>query len=278
MTRISPSPGQKIIYLLLILLGGFILYVDINTNNFKNIKNGFNSFKISSHFLIKSFSINPIIDFKNHFQYKDRLIKENNQLNIALEKSYVEKYVISQDSKFFKDTKFLEDAANQNSINKPYHIAQLKKLDPNIFNCCDKHRMHIQLLTESNESFIEGVVFNSAGIIGHIIHDKNYKEVILLTDTSHFLPIKNISEDFFCNARGSGTSDYVICNFNPLVLNKEIAIGQNFFTSGLGGIYPKDIKIGVVEDIRTIDSNNTELNIKLFSNPMHSNLFGVINF
>ena len=55
MTRISPSPGQKIIYLLLIFLGGFILYVDINTNNFQNIKNGFNSFKISSLFFIKSF-------------------------------------------------------------------------------------------------------------------------------------------------------------------------------------------------------------------------------
>ena len=40
----------------------------------------------------------------------------------------------------------------------------------------------------------------------------------------------------------------------------------------------KDIKIGVLEDIHIIDSNNTELNIKLFSNPLDSNLFGVINF
>ena len=31
------------------------------------------------------------------------IIKENKELNIALEKSYVEKYLISQDSKFFKD-------------------------------------------------------------------------------------------------------------------------------------------------------------------------------
>ena len=278
MTRISPSPGQKIIYLLLIFLGGFILYVDINTNNFQNIKNGFNSFKISSYFLIKSFSINPIIDFKNHFRYKDKLIKENSELNIALEKSYIEKYLISQDSKFFKDTNFLKDTVDKNSFNEPYYVAQLKKLDPNIFNCCDKHRMYIQLLTESKESFIEGVVFNSSGVIGHIIHDTNYKEVILLTDTSHFLPIKNISEDFFCNARGSGISNYVICNFNPLVLNTEIKIGENFLTSGLGGIYPKDIKIGILEEIRVIDSNNTELNIKLSSNPLDSNLFGVINF
>ena len=267
MTRISPSPGQKIIYLLLIFLGGFILYVDINTNNFQKIKNGFSSFKISTLFFIKSSSINPIIDFKNHFQFKDKLIKENKKLHTALEKSYLEKYLISQDSKFFK-----------NNLNKPFYIAQLKNLDPNIFNCCDKHRMHIQLLTASNESLIEGVVFNTSGVIGHIIHETNYKEVMLLTDVSHSLPIKNISEDFYCNARGSGMSDYVICNYNPLVLNKKMEIGQNFLTSGFGGIYPKDIKIGILEDIKVIDSNNIELNIKLSSNPLNSNLFGVINF
>ena len=72
--------------------------------------------------------------------------------------------------------------------------------------------------------------------------------------------------------------DYVICNYNPLVLNKKMEIGQNFLTSGLGGIYTKDIKIGVLEDIKFIDSNNTEIKIKLFSNPLDSNIFGVINF
>ena len=105
--------------------------------------------------------------------------------------------------------------------------------------------MHIQLLIASNESLIEGVVFNTSGVIGHIIHETNYKEVMLLTDVSHSLPIKNISEDFYCNARGSGMSDYVICNYNPLISNKEMEIGQNFLTSGFGGIYPKDIKIGI---------------------------------
>ena len=54
MTRISPSPGQKIIYLL-IFLGGVHLYVDINTN-FQNINNGFSSFKTLTLF-VKSSSL-----------------------------------------------------------------------------------------------------------------------------------------------------------------------------------------------------------------------------
>ena len=139
----------------------------------------------------------------------------------------MEKYLISKDSKFFKDTKFIEERLNQNNLNKPYHIAQLKSLDPNIFNCCNKHRMYIQLIKESNESLVEGVVFNSSGVIGHIIHEMKYKEVMLLTDVSHSLPIKTYLRIFLQRKRKWNGR---LCNlqFNPLVLNKEIKIGQNF--------------------------------------------------
>tara|TARA_X000000368_G_scaffold207409_1_gene163733 strand:+ start:2677 stop:3513 length:837 start_codon:yes stop_codon:yes gene_type:complete len=278
MARILPPPGQKIISLLLIFLGGIILYFDINTNNFQSIKNSYNSVKISTNFFIKNFSINPIIDFSKHFQFKEKLIKENNQLKLALEKSYIEKYLISQDSKFFKNKKYLQNIIDSNNLNKPYHIAQLKSLDPNIFYCCDKHRMHIQLVNETMEDLSEGVVFNSSGIIGHIINDGKYKEVMLFTDTKHSLPLKNISEDFFCNAKGSGKSSYIKCNYNPLLLSKEIEVGEIFFTSGLGGVYPRDIKVGILKEIKVIESNDIELNIQLLTNPLVSHLFGVINF
>ena len=278
MARILPSPGQKIISLLLILLGGIILYLDINTSNFQSIKNGYNSFKISTKFFIKNLSINPIIDFSKHFQFKEKLIKENNELKLALEKSYVEKYLISQESKFFKNKKYLQNILDSNNLNKPYHIAKLKSLDPDIFYCCDKHRMYIQLVNETIEDLLEGVVFNRSGIIENIINDNRYKEVMLLTDINHSLPLKTESGEFFCNAKGSGKSSYVKCSYNPLLFNREIEIGETFFTSGLGGIYPKDIRIGILQEIKIIESNDIELNIQLLTNPLDSNLFGVINF
>ena len=278
MARISPSPGQKIIYLLLIISGILILYLDINTNSFKKVKYGFDSFKISSYFFVRSLSINPINYISNQFQSKDKLIKENNELKIALDKSYLERYLVSKDSKFFYDDSSLKKISKESNFNRSYYVAQLKDLDPNIFSCCDKHRMYIQLISESEEDLIEGVVFNTSGIIGHIIYDNNYKEVMMLTDIFHSLPIKNLSEDFFCNAKGSGKANYIICNYNPLVLNKKIELGQRFLTSGLGGIYPKDIEIGILDDIEVIDSNNTNLKIKLLTNPLDSNLLGVIKF
>ena len=138
--------------------------------------------------------------------------------------------------------------------------------------------MYIQLVNETIEDLLEGVVFNSSGIIGHIINDNRYREVMLLTDINHSLPLKTESGEFFCNAKGSGKSSYVKCSYNPLLLNREIEIGETFFTSGLGGIYPKDIRIGILQEIKIIESNDIELNIQLLTNPLDSNLFGVINF
>ena len=44
----------------------------------------------------------------------------------------------------------------------------------------------------------------------------------------------------------------------------------------MGGIYPKGILIGKVVEIREVDENFNEFDIKLVSSPMSSNLFGVL--
>ena len=60
MARISPTPGQKLTFVFLTLLSALILYLDITTNNFDNIKNGFKSVKITSLYIAKNISIEPI--------------------------------------------------------------------------------------------------------------------------------------------------------------------------------------------------------------------------
>ena len=55
-------------------------------------------------------------------------------------------------------------------------------------------------------------------------------------------------------------------------------LDQIFYTSGLGGIYPKNIKVGYIKSIEKISSNLTNLEIKLFANPLDDNLFGVLKY
>ena len=77
MARNTPTPGQKISYFLIILFGVFLLYLDINTNTFNSVKNVFSSFKISSSYLLKKYSIDQITELSRLFKSKDYLSKEN---------------------------------------------------------------------------------------------------------------------------------------------------------------------------------------------------------
>ena len=276
MARAAPTPGQKLSFIFFIILGSLILYIDITSNNFQSIKNGFKSFKISSFYIAKEISIEPLKSIFNLSKSKSQLVEENKDLREALELSYLNNYLISKENIFFKDKEIIKKAHNDNNYKFEYDIAYLKSIDPNMYKCCDKHRMFIDIKQNSDNLFVESIVFNTEGLVGQIIDESKFYEVLLLTDISHSLPIKLNSSEFFCNAKGSGRSEYIICTYNPLVWTEEIDENQIFYTSGLGGIYPKDIEVGYVSSIEVVDSTQTNIEIKLLANPLNGNMFGVL--
>ena len=276
MARNTPTPSQKISYFLVILFGVFLLYLDINTSTFNGVKNVFSSFKISSSYLLKKYSIDQITELSRLFKSKDYLSKENKMLKEQLDESYLDNFVISMEKSFFYDHSSLNKIINDNEFIESYSLAKLKSFNPNIFNCCDKHRMYIEIIQNRNKDIKEGAVFNEIGIIGQIVNNKSFYEVMLLTDTKSSIPLTNSKENFYCNALGSGVSGYITCSYNQLVWSDDHELGEKFFSSGLGGIYPKGIEIGKLESKKIIDPSTTLLKIKLISNPLHSNLFGVI--
>jgi len=278
MARTAPTPGQKLSFIFFVLLSSLILYIDITSNNFQSIKNGFKSFKISSSYIAKEISIEPLKSIFSLSKSKSQLIEENKGLRDALELSYLNNYLISKENIFFKDKEIIKKAHNQNNYKFEYDIAYLKSLDPNMYKCCDKHRMFIDIKQNSDNLYVESVVFNTEGLVGQIIGESKFYEVLLLTDISHILPIKLNSSEFFCNAKGSGRSEYIICTYNPLIWTKEIKENQTFYTSGLGGIYPKDIEVGYVSSIEVVDSTQTNIEIKLLANPLNGNMFGVLRY
>ena len=278
MARISPTPGQKLTFVFLTLLSALILYLDITTNNFDNIKSGFKSAKITSFYIAKNISIEPIKSLISLSKSKNKLIKENKDLKKALNNSYLNNYLISRENIFFKDQEIIRKAYDDTKYNFEYAVAQLRSINPNMYKCCDKHRMFIEVYGTSKHGYVESIVFNSSGILGQVIDKDKFAEVLLLTDISHSLPIKSESNEFFCNANGSGRAKIISCSYNPLVWNEEINLDQVFYTSGLGGIYPKDIKIGYIKDIEQVNSTITILEINLFANPLDGDLFGVLNY
>ena len=278
MARAAPTPGQKLSFIFFIILGSLILYIDITSNNFQSIKNGFKSFKISSFYIAKEISIEPLKSIFNLSKSKSQLVEENKDLREALELSYLNNYLISKENIFFKDKEIIKKAHNENNYKFEYDIAYLKSIDPNMYKCCDQHRMYIDIKQNSDNLYVESIVFNTEGLVGQIIDESKFYEVLLLTDISHSLPIKLNSSEFFCNAKGSGRSGYIICTYNHLVWTEEIEENEIFYTSGLGGIYPKDIEVGYVSSIEIIDPTQTNIEIKLLANPLNGDMFGVLKY
>ena len=273
MSRVAPTSGTKVLYFLCITISGFLIYLDLNYKSFEGIKNFYQSFIISSSYLFKSVTVEPIKFLYNISKDKSDLINENKKLKLELDKSYISNFIISRDSKFFADDDSINRFLDINNINKVFHLAKLEYFDTELYMCCSKHRAFIKTY-KNNKNLIGSPVINNMGIIGHVIYGDSLSEVLLLTDIDHVMPI--MSGNHFCNAKGSGKPGKIICLYNNKVWQEKVSIGQEFFSSGMGGIYPKGILIGKVANIREIDENFVEFDIDLVSSPIITNIIGVL--
>lgn len=92
-------------------------------------------------------------------------------------------------------------------------------------------------------------VVNEDGIVGHIISvTDNTAKVKLLIDTSCFVSasINDINNSVVCNGLLNNKEDIKATFIEP---EQTIIEGDLVQTNGLGGIYPKGLKIGTVKEI-----------------------------
>jgi cell shape-determining protein MreC len=273
MSRVAPTSGTKVLYFLLIIISGFLIYIDLKHKSFEGIKNFYQSFIISSSYIFKSATVEPIKLLYQISKDKSELINENKKLKLELDNSHILNFIISRDSKFFADDDSINKFLDINNINEVFHLAKLEYFDTELYMCCSKHRAFIKTY-KNNKNLIGSTVINDMGIIGHIIYGDSLSEVLLLTDIDHVMPI--MSGNHFCNAKGSGKPGKITCSYNNKVWQEKVSIGQEFYSSGMGGIYPKGILIGNVSDIREVEENLIEFDINLVSSPIVKNVVGVL--
>ena len=273
MSRVAPTSGTKVLYFLLLIISGFLIYIDLKHKSFEGIKNFYQSFIISSSYIFKSATVEPIKLLYQISKDKSELINENKKLKLELDNSHILNFIISSDSKFFADDDSINRFLDINNINEVFHLAKLEYFDTELYMCCSKHRAFIKTY-KNNNNLIGSPVINDMGIIGHIIYGDSLSEVLLLTDIDHVMPI--MSGNHFCNARGSGKPGKITCSYNNKVWQEKVSIGQEFYSSGMGGIYPKGILIGNVSDIREVEENFIEFDINLVSSPIVKNVVGVL--
>ena len=274
MSRVAPTRGSKTLSFLFISLSALLLYLDTTYKSFESIKNIYKSFAISTSYILKKSTIDPISYIYELSIDKSYLLKENKELKLALDKSHLSNFIISKDSNFFANDKLIENFLTKNDISNIFYLSKIKSFDTQLYFCCSQHRVFIEIFNKPNMSLVGSAVINSSGILGQIIHDAGVQEVLLLTDKSHVLPVE--SENHFCNAKGNGDPGIIYCTYSTLLWPEEIKQGQSFFSSGMGGVYPRGLLIGHVGEIIKIDESMIRFEIELISDPLQDNVLGVL--
>ena len=273
MARTTPTYTPIRNYAIGFFLSVFLLFCDVNYGSFSQIRGSVNA--VSAHFQIITHSI--FLTFDNlisSFNQNKDLLKENkiliNQISEMRIISQVEKihaFEKLEELNLYKDTSI--------RFSKKHSIHKIAYIDLRNYLCCSSHNIFLQnpkkIKIQENFPVIAGGTY-----IGQTT--KSYLdliEVILFSDTSHTLPIK--SNSFFCNAKGRGKPITIFCKLDKNISNFNGNVGDKIFTSGLGGVFTKDIEIGLISDVNSMSPDEVEVIIKLKANPIEENFYAIIN-
>ncbi|MFB2865422.1 rod shape-determining protein MreC [Aeromonas sp. MdU4] len=119
-------------------------------------------------------------------------------------------------------------------------VAELLSVDSDPFS----HQVLI------NKGALDGVyngqaVINDQGVIGQVLHvGSTTSRVLLITDTSHGIPVRVLRNDLRAIASGSGELDML--ELRNLPRNTDIQVGDLLVTSGLGGRFPEGYPVATV--------------------------------
>ena len=90
-------------------------------------------------------------------------------------------------------------------------------------------------------------VMTDAGVIGHVIHSSTKSsKVLLITDS------RSAVDSLFQETRGSGVTVGTgedVCEMKFVPIAAEVKLGDKVVSSGLGGVFPKGLMVGVVVDV-----------------------------
>ena len=159
--------------------------------------------------------------------------------------------------------------------NDDLDIYKIASIDLRNYLCCSTHRIYLK---NTNDIPLDSnlPVFAGGSFIGQTKGTYlNIIEVILFSDTSHVLPIK--SNFFYCDAKGKGKPMLISCKLNQNSENFKNEIGDIIYTSGLGGIFLKDIEIGFISSINAFSINEVEVLITLKANPLEETFYGIMS-
>ena len=272
MARYTPTNTPIRNYAIAFFLSVFFLYTDISHQTFAPLRGIMNASSLYVQVISKSIVQNISFTFASIRQNK-YLLQENKKLReqtlqLSL-KDFIEKKDNDEKTQVIDFQETLSSTFKSNGIN----VFKIASIDLRNYFCCSSHKV---FLHNPNKIKIEKnfPVFAGNSFVGQTRKTyMNFIEVILLSDTEHVLPIK--SDFFYCDARGIGKPMLISCKVNDNDFKNQI--GDIVLTSGLGGIFLKDVEIGFISEIFPSISDEIEVVITLKTNPLEENFYGILS-
>jgi cell shape-determining protein MreC len=274
MARSTPTYTPVRNYAFGFFLSLLLLFSDIRYEAFAPLRGFVNASTLYAQMISDGIFENISTTFSS-FQRKRNILQENKELKDKILEINTKNFIDRRDDEeklkiinFYKDS---IDLLRNNNVN----IYKIASIDLRNYLCCSTHRIFLK--NTNNVSVDSNLpVFSRGSFIGQTKDTYlNIIEVILFSDTSHVLPIK--SNFFYCDARGKGKPMLISCKLNQNYENFKNQIGDIVYTSGLGGMFLKDVEIGFISSINSFSINEVEVLITLKSNPLEETVYGIMS-
>jgi len=144
--------------------------------------------------------------------------------------------------------------------------SELKKMVAEILSVdSDPYSHQLVVNRGASDGVYEGQpVLDALGIVGQILHvGQTTSRIILITDTSHAVPVRVKRNGLRLLASGSGHIDRL--NHNFVSQSADIRIGDVLVTSGLGGKYPEGYPVSTITFISNDESREF---VRVYSTPV----------
>ncbi|MDA9660297.1 hypothetical protein N9T76_03370 [Pseudomonadota bacterium] len=274
MARSTPTYTPVRNYAIGFFLSVALLLSDIRYEAFAPLRGFINASTLYAQMISDGIFENTSTTFSS-FQRNRNILQENKELKDKILEINTKDFINRKDSEekleiinFYKDS---IDLLENNNVN----IYKIASIDLRNYLCCSTHRIFLK--NTNNVSVDSNLpVFARESFIGQTKDTYlNIIEVILFSDTSHVLPVK--SNFFYCDARGKGKPMLISCKINQNNENFKNQIGDIIYTSGLGGMFLKDMEIGFISSINSFSINEVEVLITLKANPLEETVYGIIS-
>lgn len=234
----GPSPQHRLILVLFCSIG--LIFFDHKMNSFESVRGYLQSFVSPLQYLATT----P----KQMMNWAAENIVTRRQLLADNEQYKVNELVFHEQSLQLEILK-RENERLRSLLSSPLRSDAKKMVAEILAVDSDPYTHQVVINRGANDGVFEGqAVIDDEGVVGQIIHvGTNSSRVLLITDVTHSVPVRNARNGVRLLANGLGVIDRITHNHVPH--SSDIKNGDLLVTSGLGGKFPEGYPVAKVQSI-----------------------------